>query len=123
MKKDLRPYAPLVLRLGLAAVFLWFGYQQVMHVAQWESWVPAWALASGVPAGTIVLANGWFEVIFGLLLVSGFYTWVVAGLLALHLFVITFDIGITAIGVRDFGLAVSTLALALMHWPKKEAVV
>jgi hypothetical protein len=44
----------------------------------------------------------------------GIWTRWAALLLALHLAVITFDIGLSAIGVRDFGLTVATLALVFL---------
>lgn len=32
----------IVLRFGIAAVFLWFGIQQVMHPSQWVRMLPDW---------------------------------------------------------------------------------
>lgn len=106
-----------VLRLGLVGVFFWFGYMQVSNPEGWVVWVPEWATAlSGIEPVTIVMMNGWFELVAGTLLLVGVAVRVVALLLALHLFVIAFEIGLTGIGVRDFGLAMATLALAL-HLP------
>ena len=112
--RDARAFAPVVLRLALAALFLWFGFSQVMDPFGWLSWLPAWAanLTWISPAG-IVLFNGWFEVILGAMLAVGLLTRWVALLLALHLFVIAFGIGYNDIGVRDFTLALTTLALSL----------
>lgn len=107
--------AALVLRLGLAALYLWFGISEVMNVAQWTSWVPAWATArTGMDVQTIVLLNGGFEIAMGALLAFGILTRWVALILALHMFLLVFDIGLTAIGVRDFAIATSTLALAIL---------
>lgn len=106
------PYAPVVLRLGLVCVYAWFGYMQLADIAAWELWVPAWA--SGLmPAHTVVLINGTFELLAAALLLAGYYTRAVALVLAVHLLLIAFDIGLSAIGVRDFGLAMATLALGL----------
>ena len=112
--RNARAFAPVVLRLALAALFLWFGFSQVMDPSGWLSWLPAWAanLTWISPAG-IVLFNGWFEVILGAMLAVGLLTRWVALLLALHLFVIAFGIGYNDIGVRDFILALTTFAISL----------
>ncbi|HEY0010874.1 MAG TPA: DoxX family protein [Candidatus Paceibacterota bacterium] len=109
-----------VLRYGLAAMFLWFGFSQLFDSVNWVSWVPDWAVTIlHIPPAFIVLANGAFEVIAGALLAAGFFVRPVALLLAIHLAFITVEIGLTAIGVRDFGLTIATLSLALMY-PKPE---
>lgn len=105
----------LTLRLGLAALFLWFGFSQLLDGINWVSWVPEWAVNTlHLPPAMIVLANGLLEVVCGALLALGILVRPVAILLALHLAVITIEIGITPIGVRDFGLTMATIALALL---------
>ncbi len=106
-------YAPLVLRLGLAIVILWFGVNQLLSPEQWTAWVPGWTAALGLTPETVVFLNGIFEIVTGLLLVLGVYTRLIALVLFVHLLVIVFEIGITAIGMRDAGLATAFLALAL----------
>lgn len=106
----------IVLRLGLASLFLWFGFSQLFDGISWVSWVPDWAVATlHLPPAMLVLANGLFEIILGSLLAIGIFVRVIALILALHLTVITFDIGITAIGVRDFALTLATFALVLLE--------
>lgn len=103
-----------VLRFGIVALFLWFGLSQILVPGDWVAWVPEWPTAlTGLSPTTIVLFNGAFETIFGVALAAGFYTRLAALLLALHLFLVAFEIGYNDIGVRDFALAVATLALAL----------
>ncbi len=105
----------LVLRLGLASVFLWFGFSQLLDGISWVGWVPEWAVTLlHLPPAMIVLGNGLFEVVLGALLGMGLWTRFVALLLTLHLALITIEIGPTAIGVRDFGLTLATAALALL---------
>ena len=105
----------LVLRLGLSSVFLWFGFSQLLDGINWVGWVPEWAVSFlHLPPAMIVLGNGLFEVVLGTLLALGLWTRFVALLLTLHLALITFDIGLTAIGVRDFGLTLATAALAFV---------
>ena len=105
----------LVLRFGLAAVFLWFGFSQLFDGINWVAWVPDWAVSLlHLPPAMIVLGNGLFEVVLGTLLALGVRTTPVAYILALHLFIIVVDIGLTAVGVRDFGLMMAVLALGLL---------
>lgn len=106
-------YAPAVLRFGLVFLFLWFGISQVADPAAWAAWVPQWA-DSFLEARNAVLINGWFEIAGGLLLALGLWTRSVALLLSLHLFFISYEVGWNDIGVRDFALAVSALALSML---------
>jgi len=115
-------YSALVLRVGLAAVILWFGANQLMSPEMWTAWVPEWTAALGFSPENVVLLNGIFEVAAGALLLLGVLTRWVAILLFLHLLLIVFEIGMTAIGVRDFGLAVAFLALALDDREQKLAL-
>jgi uncharacterized membrane protein YphA (DoxX/SURF4 family) len=113
-EETLQRFAPLVLRLGLVALFLWFGFSQVTNPGDWISWVPTWVpTAAHMDARFIVLINGGFEVICGVLLLLGIYVRWVALLLALHLFAIAYEIGYNDIGVRDFCLAISCISLSL----------
>lgn len=103
------------LRLGLASVFLWFGFSQLFDGIAWVAWVPEWAVnLFHLPPAMIVLGNGLLEVILGSLLALGMWVRFAAVILAIHLGIVTVDIGATAIGIRDFGLTLSTLALGLM---------
>ncbi len=102
-----------VLRIALAFVFLWFGFSQLSNAAMWTGFVPQFA-TKFLDAGTLVLLNGVFEIICGTMLAFGIWTRIVALVLGLHLILISGSLGFSAIGVRDFGLAFATLALALM---------
>lgn len=103
----------IVLRIALAFVFLWFGFSQISDAAMWTSFVPTWATAI-TSAGTLVYINGIFEIIAGSLLAFGIIPRYVAALLGLHLIIISTSLGLTAVGVRDIGLGLATLALALL---------
>ncbi len=107
-------YAPLLLRFSLSAVFLWFGISQLTDPQTWAGIVPSWATnLSGLDASLIVKMNGIFEVLASILLIIGILVRYVAGLLAIHLFVIASGFGLSPTGVRDFGLAFATLSVAL----------
>lgn len=104
-----------ILRLGLAALYLWFGFSQLIDGASWVSWVPIWASdLLHMPPAMIVLLNGLFEVVLGAALALNLFVRPVAFLLFLHLTLVTYDIGLTAIGMRDFALTLVTLSLALL---------
>src|SRR5262249_12776973 len=109
----LRKFAPIVLRFGLVALFLLFGYYQVTNIDGWTVWVP-----SGIPellhmsARTIVLLNGGFELVAGTVLALGVYVRWIALLLGLHLLLIAYEVG-SDIGIRDFSLAVACFSLSL----------
>jgi len=108
-----------ILRLGLSAVFLWFGFSQLLDGLNWVAYIPDWAVNTfHLPPAMLVLANGLAEVILGALLAMGIWTRIVALLLALHLALITFTLGISPTGVRDFGLVLATLSLAVMGGEK-----
>ena len=109
--KDL---APIVLRWGMALVFLWFGAQQILNAGAWTGLMPAWIVsASGLKATTLVHLNGSFEVVFGLSLLLGYFTRLTAFLLAFHMLDIVLTVGYSPIGVRDFGLLIGTLVICL----------
>ena len=108
-------YAPIVLRFGLVFLFLWFGLSQVVNPESWTAWVPEWVSSiPGLNATSVVLINGVFETVGGILLAVGFWTRWVALALSLHLFFIAFEVGYNDIGVRDFALAVTGIALSLI---------
>ena len=113
-----------ILRLGLALLFLWFGFSQLIDSINWVGWVPEWAVnILHIPPAMIVLLNGAFEVVAGTLLAMGLWVRLFSALLALHLLVLVFEIGPTPIGVRDFGLMMATFALCfLMPGAKKESL-
>lgn len=105
-----------LLRLGLASVFLWFGFSQLINSLNWVALVSMWASdLLNIPPAMIVLGNGLFEVTLGTLLAMGFFVRVIAFILALHLIPIAFDFGFVATGVRDFGLIVACLSLSLIY--------
>lgn len=113
-------YALPVLRVGLSLVILWFGANQLINPDAWTTWVPAWATVF-VDAKTIVYLNGGFEVVAGLLLLFGLFVSWVALFLFLHLLLIIFEIGMTPTGVRDVGIAVGLLALAMFTYKPSSA--
>lgn len=107
--------APLTfLRIGLSVVYIWFAVQQFLHTQMWTSYIPDWVInLSGFDTTTLVHMNGAFELVFGIALLSGICTRTSALLLGLHMVEIMYTVGYDSIGVRDFGLAIGTLAIFL----------
>lgn len=104
--------APL-LRIALSLVFLYFGFSQIYSPDNWTSFVPSFVTNFGLSANNLIMINGVTELILGLFMISGLYTRFASLILSIHLFGIAFSIGFSPIGVRDFGLAFSTLAVFL----------
>ena len=111
--EKIEPYAPAVLLVGLAFVVVWFGVQQLLHGVAWAGFVPAWTSTLGIIPLTAVYANGTFEVVAGILLALGLFVRPLALLLFLHLVIIIVELGLSPTGVRDIGLAVGFLTIAL----------
>ena len=113
MKKDFSQYALPVLRYGLALVFFWFGISQLLDPDYFIGYLPDFLFFSGY-AQQIVIANGIGELILATLLAVGLFTRIAAILLAIHLAIITFEVGLlTETGARDFGLTIAVIAIAL----------
>lgn len=111
----------LLLRLGLSAVFLWFGFNQLLNPDAWIRIVPDYATnLLHVSAATIVLINAIIEIVLGSLLAMGLWVRIVAFVLALHLIPITIEMGFSPTGTRDFGLVLAMLALSFIYDYKPE---
>lgn len=111
-------FAPLVLRLGMVAVFFYFGISQLLSPDLFVFYLPKEAALIPLAQNTLIYINGAFEVVFGTLLLLGIWRRIVALLLGLHLMAITVSIGWSDIGARDFGLSIATLAVAMVQEDK-----
>lgn len=111
--KPLNDFAQPFLRVTLALVFLYFGFQQIYSPDDWTGFVPAFLTGTVITSANIVIVNGILELTLGTFLLIGLYTRLSALVLSFHLLGITFAIGFTPLGVRDFGLAAATFALFL----------
>jgi uncharacterized membrane protein YphA (DoxX/SURF4 family) len=107
----MKSFAPIIVRVGVSLVVLWFGMQQLLHAEIWTALLPDWTHALPISPITLIHLNGLFEVIFGTLLFFGFYIRILAFILALHLLDIAYTVGYGAIAVRDFGLALSAFSV------------
>ena len=112
----------LILRLGLAAVFLWFGIDKFFHPTYWiNAWVPGGVLSFfdkfGVNDLQFIYLNGIFEVLVGLSLVTGIFIRFFSFLAILFLISIFAFIGFNEVVIRDVGLIGGFAALVM--WPKR----
>jgi uncharacterized membrane protein YphA (DoxX/SURF4 family) len=118
MVKFKEEHSWLVLKVGLAIVYFYFAYQQLAEPNVWEGLVPLW-IDNIVPARIMITINAVFEIVATICVLINFKTKWFAGLLALHLFVIVGVVGFNPTGVRDFGLAMASLAVAIKAFDGK----
>ena len=97
--------------MGIAAVIIWFGYQQLSDPNSWLGFLPPWSTTLPISQLSLIYFNGWFELVAGTMLFLGLYTRTVALFIAIHMLDITLTVGYGAIGVRDFGLTVAATSL------------
>ena len=117
-KNKYREYSPIILRIGLSLVFLWFGLTNIFNGKVLINYLPSFAYSLPIGPLTILLINGIFEVFFGFLLIAGLFTRITSLILTLHLLMIVSFLGYNDIAVRDFGLALATLSI-FFHGPDK----
>ena len=115
-------YSQLAIRIGLAAVFLWFGIDKFIHPQYWlDAWVPRsmqlFAGHIGVDPHELVNLIAMFEVLVGISLVTGFFMryFAVAAIVFL-LMNFAFN-GIKLELARDLGLLGGLVALVI--WPER----
>jgi uncharacterized membrane protein YphA (DoxX/SURF4 family) len=112
MDKNFSKYAFPMLRYGMALVYFYFAISQLMNPKLWIGYLPGFLATTSNPV-IFIYMNVIFEIIFGILLSLGIFTRAVAFLLGLHLVAIAITIGFEPTGVRDIGLAIATLSIAL----------
>lgn len=120
--KDM-PSPRTVLRLGLAATFLWIGFLIVRDPASWGALIPPWAPGAGDPRATM-FATAVLDLAVGVLLLMNLWTWLGALLGALHLLTVvvaTASLGLSDIAARDLGLMLASTSLFLQA-PKPAAL-
>jgi uncharacterized membrane protein YphA (DoxX/SURF4 family) len=132
--EKLKKFAPILLRLGVSLVFLWFGINQLLDPESFFGYIPDWIYPHDygmvhehslqgihnlpLTPHVIVMGNGTFETVFGVMLIFGIFTRVSALLLSIHLFLISLGLGYNDLMIRDVGLTIATFAVFL-HGPDK----
>lgn len=105
-------YAPVLLRLSISFVFLWFGINQLFNTKDFISYLPDVVLQTGY-VQQLIFFNGIFELVFGVFLLIGLYTRLASFLLGVHLIGIIAGLGYTDIAMRDIGLMLATFSITL----------
>lgn len=103
----------IILRIGIGAVIVWFGSQQLGNPTPWIGFLPSWTNSLPISQINFVYLNGWFEVVAGICLIAGFYTRIAAFFLGLHLLGIVFSVGYSPTAIRDFGLTTALFSIFL----------
>lgn len=111
-------YAPILVRWGIALVFLWFGINQIINPDMFLGWMHVNMQFVQENEIVLIMIHGVGELILGTLLILGLWTRVVATLLAINLLGITVNLGYNDIAVRDVGLLLATVAI-MMHGPDR----
>lgn len=109
-----------ILRIGLAITFLWIGFLIFMEPEVWGGFLQPWVVEL-LPVSVKVAMTGTalLDVLIGVLLLLNFYTWLAAGVGALHLVIVLITSGFNSVTVRDIGLLAASAALALEAWNEK----
>ena len=109
-------YAWLLVRLAVGGVFAWFGTDKFIHPEFWLGWVPAYILNMLPFSDTLfIYSQGAVETVIGAVLIIGWYTRISALAAAAILLGITIVLGYSDIAVRDMGLLLAAVALALVR--------
>ena len=98
-------YSYLVLRVGLASVFFWFGVDQFIHPVFW------------LHASVSPYIQGVLEILIGLSLLTGVFTKFFSLLGIMYLIAVILLNGFYLISVPSFGLIGGLLAIFL--WPER----
>lgn len=108
-----------ILRIGLAVTFLWIGFLIFMEPEVWGGFLQPWVVEL-LPVSVKIAMTGtaFLDALVGALLLLNFYTWLAAGVGALHLVIVLITAGFNSVTVRDIGLLASSISLALQSWNK-----
>jgi len=108
-------YGTFVARIGIAAVFLWFGIDKFIHPVNWIGWVPLWMQAL-IPMSLVgfMYIQGVIETVAGIMLLVGYNVRLasfiaVVTLLGVELAMV--GTGQSEMMLRDAGLLAASLSL------------
>ena len=111
-ERQLKEYAPSIVRISLSLVFLWFSFNQLFLPNNFIDLIPSWIVSlSGISPAMFVILNGILEFIFGAFLLLGINIRLSSLILGLHLIGIAFSLGYGATMMRDLGLALATISI------------
>ena len=106
--------APLVLRVGVGIVFLYFGITKFTQPDVWINWInPKILYYIPFTPHTFIYLQGALESLTGLMLIIGLLTRVFALIAFLIVAAILVSVGISDVTVRDIAILAAALSLAL----------
>ncbi len=109
-----------VLRVGLAITFLWIGILILKSPEAWGGYLQPWAMGLlPLPIEQMMIGTAILDIVIGVLLLVGVWTWIAAALAAFHIAAVLVVSGINAVTVRDIGLLAGTLAVFVESMPPK----
>ena len=106
-----------ILSVGLAVVFAWFGIDKFLTPAAWLGWIPTWMDGLlGMPVDVWLKIIGVSEILFAVMLLVPVRNVRRAGavLIAVQLLGILPIAGFNDVGLRDFAMMMSAIALAVL---------
>ena len=112
MKKLKFPNVELILVLGLAYVFIFFGLQKIVTPLVWLGWTPNWTEGLlGITKLSWTKILGLIEIALGVGLIIPKTRTIATILVVLHLIAVVAVAQFSEIGIRDTGLLLMALAL------------
>jgi len=105
----------IVLRIAISIVLFWFGVSGLFYTSTMVGYVPDWANIAGETLELTIQINGFIELILGLLIFTGLFLRLATIFFIIHMGLILAAVGYNEIGVRDFGLLLSGVALYLTN--------
>ena len=107
-----------ILRVGLAITFLWIGVLIFKNPEAWGGYLQPWAAGLlPIPLEQAMIGTAILDITIGAFLLIDFLPWLAALVGAIHLVIVLTVSGITDITVRDIGLLVGAIALAIDSLP------
>lgn len=100
----------LILRFGLAFVFIYAGVKSLTDPTAWIGFVPLWA-ENFISREMFLTVHGAAEIIMAIGLISGIWLPIFSGTAFLSLISIAVFYGVDEVTFRDVGLAAAALAL------------
>ena len=118
-------FSNMLLKIGIAAVFMWFGIHKFISPEYWvNAWIPVWLPGfleyfSLTPINFIYI-SGIFQILVGLSFLTNVGTRIFALLASVFLLLVIIIFGFNGFNeiiVRDIGLLGGLLAI--MFWPER----
>lgn len=117
-----RQFSFIILRFGLAAVFIWFGIDKINHPDYWlNAWLPSWLAVfltgTQITVHQFIYSLGFFEILAGFCLLTGILLRPISFVATFFLIVSSLAADFNEITVKNLGLIGGLLSI--LFWPKR----